>query len=146
MGSIDLSYQMFNYRDLDILMVGPKGKGGISILQENLISELSSKFQIQRFISTGNYDKPTKFILFTLITMFFPFFLIFFRPKIVHIHFASRGSFWRKFTLTLLSKIYGSKVVLHAHGGKFMEFYEIYRFSPYSPCLGSLGCCYISIR
>ena len=50
MGSIDLSYQMFNYRDLDILMVGPKGKGGISILQENLISELSSKFQIQRCV------------------------------------------------------------------------------------------------
>lgn len=42
---------------------------------------------------------------------------------VVHIHFASRGSTWRKLILTLAARIAGTPVVLHAHGGEFHQFY-----------------------
>jgi glycosyltransferase involved in cell wall biosynthesis len=44
--------------------------------------------------------------------------------KIVHIHSSSRGSFVRKSILTLISKIFGKKVVFHVHGSEFHIFYK----------------------
>jgi len=48
----------------------------------------------------------------------------FFRPNLVHIHFASRGSTWRKIPLVFLSSIFGISIVLHSHGAEFKTFYE----------------------
>jgi glycosyltransferase involved in cell wall biosynthesis len=45
--------------------------------------------------------------------------------KIVHIHGASYGSFYRKFVIFLISKyIFGKKVVYHMHGGGFQIFFN----------------------
>src|SRR5699024_2888363 len=45
--------------------------------------------------------------------------------KIVHLHGASKGSFYRMYILFLLSKyIFHKKVVYHIHGGGFRHFYE----------------------
>ncbi len=43
--------------------------------------------------------------------------------EIVHIHSASRGSFYRKSVALLIAKLYGKKTVMHIHGGGFKEFY-----------------------
>ncbi len=48
--------------------------------------------------------------------------------KILHIHHASRGSFWRKSILVLIGKMFGKKVILHIHGGGFHNFYGRSRF------------------
>jgi glycosyltransferase involved in cell wall biosynthesis len=45
------------------------------------------------------------------------------RPSVVHLHVASNGSFFRKFTLSLLARSFGVPVVAHVHGGGFAEFY-----------------------
>ncbi|HAO08235.1 MAG TPA: glycosyl transferase family 1 [Chryseobacterium sp.] len=45
--------------------------------------------------------------------------------KIVHIHGASRGSFYRKYIVFYISKyIFGKRVVYHLHSGEFHIFYE----------------------
>ena len=44
--------------------------------------------------------------------------------QIVHVHSASRGSFWRKSVLLWLARILGSRTVLHLHGGGFQTFFE----------------------
>ena len=44
--------------------------------------------------------------------------------KILHIHCASGGSFYRKSIILGLGKIYGRKVIMHMHGGGFKEFYN----------------------
>ena len=44
--------------------------------------------------------------------------------KIVHIHTCSGDSFWRSAWFVNLAKMYGKKIVLHMHGGRFKEFYE----------------------
>lgn len=43
--------------------------------------------------------------------------------KIVHLHSAADGSFWRKTRLTNLAKALGRKVVLHIHASRFKDFY-----------------------
>jgi len=45
--------------------------------------------------------------------------------RIVHIHGASYGSFYRKFVVFLISKyIFGKKVIYHMHGGGFQIFFN----------------------
>ncbi len=45
--------------------------------------------------------------------------------KLVHIHGASYGSFYRKFVVFLISKfIFRKAIVYHVHGGGFQIFYE----------------------
>jgi glycosyltransferase involved in cell wall biosynthesis len=45
--------------------------------------------------------------------------------KIIHIHGASYGSFYRKFVVFLVSKyIFGKKVIYHMHGGGFQIFFN----------------------
>lgn len=43
---------------------------------------------------------------------------------IIHIHTASRGSFYRKTFVLLIAKLFGKKVILHIHGGGFKRFVE----------------------
>ena len=53
--------------------------------------------------------------------------------RIVHIHGASFGSFYRKYLIFIIVKfIFRKKVIYHIHGGGFKEFYEkSYFFSRY---------------
>ena len=44
--------------------------------------------------------------------------------RIVHLHTAADGSFWRKVQLMRLAKSMGRKVVLHVHASRFKDFYE----------------------
>lgn len=44
--------------------------------------------------------------------------------KIVHLHTAADGSFWRKVQLIQLAKRMGRKVILHVHASRFKDFYE----------------------
>lgn len=46
------------------------------------------------------------------------------KVRIVHIHSASRTSFYRSMYFVKLAHFFGRKVVLHIHGGGFKEFYK----------------------
>ena len=43
--------------------------------------------------------------------------------KIVHIHGATKGSFWRKAIFIYLSKIFNKKVIYHIHGANYKTFF-----------------------
>ena len=43
---------------------------------------------------------------------------------LVHIHMASRASFWRKSIVCALAMLRGRPYLLHVHGGEFGKFYE----------------------
>ncbi len=45
------------------------------------------------------------------------------RPALVHVHVASRASFWRKSPFFLLAFLFGVPAVLHLHGAEFALFY-----------------------
>lgn len=44
--------------------------------------------------------------------------------EVVHVHSASRGSFWRKYLLLKIAKRFNAKVMFHLHSGEFPQFYE----------------------
>ncbi len=44
--------------------------------------------------------------------------------KSVHIHTASKGSFYRKSIALQIAKLFNKKVILHIHGGGFEAFYQ----------------------
>lgn len=43
---------------------------------------------------------------------------------IIHIHMSYKGSFYRKYYVTKLSKKYSKKVIIHLHGSEFKDFYN----------------------
>lgn len=45
------------------------------------------------------------------------------RVALLHVHSASRGSFWRKSLFVGLALLFRVPVVLHVHGGEFKQFY-----------------------
>ncbi|MBK1647104.1 glycosyltransferase family 4 protein [Rhabdochromatium marinum] len=46
------------------------------------------------------------------------------RPDALHVHMASRASFWRKLTFILPAFVLRIPVILHLHGGGFRDFYS----------------------
>jgi glycosyltransferase involved in cell wall biosynthesis len=46
------------------------------------------------------------------------------RRAVLHVHGASRASFWRKAVFMSLARLAGWPVVFHLHGGGFARFYE----------------------
>lgn len=46
------------------------------------------------------------------------------RVGLVHIHVASRASYWRKLTFVALARLFRVPVILHLHGAEFSMFYE----------------------
>lgn len=43
---------------------------------------------------------------------------------LVHVHAASRASFWRKSVVCLMARLAGRPYIWHVHGAEFMQFYE----------------------
>ena len=43
---------------------------------------------------------------------------------LLHVHVASRASFWRKCAFMALGRVAGWPLVFHLHGGRFADFYE----------------------
>jgi len=106
-------------------------KGGIaSVIDNYFSSDLIKEHHVVHIpTSTG------KNVLFRFIKALwtFIFFLIFRKVDIVHLHSASRRSFYRKSVFVLLSKLFRKKVIFHLHGSEFNIFFhqESGRFKKY---------------
>jgi glycosyltransferase involved in cell wall biosynthesis len=109
-----------------VLIVGPEyrnHRGGIGAV----IESHSLLFGSVKFIPT--YRNANKYVIpfFYSKQLLSIFFYLLTNPgiKIVHIHGASRGSFFRKYGVFLLAKyLFSKKVIYHIHGGGFHVFFE----------------------
>ncbi len=64
-------------------------------------------------------------IFYPLFIIKYIFILLFWNNiKLVHIHTASRGSFFRKLAIFHIAKLFNKKVILHIHGAKFDNFFD----------------------
>lgn len=111
-----------------IIIAGPNinSKGGISISIRLLMDYLSKRVPSISLISTttveaGRLERLLIFIK-SVFTLFYS--LIFYRPNLVHIHMASRGSFARKSILCLICQLCRTPYIIHLHGGGFKDFYK----------------------
>jgi glycosyltransferase involved in cell wall biosynthesis len=109
-----------------VLFVAPHykwWKGGISsVILE--YKEAIPAFNFFASTSVANIYLTT--LLFPLILLhFFVFLSVKRKIKIVHLHGASKGSFYRKYIFFLIAKyLFRKKVIYHIHGAKYHIFYR----------------------
>jgi len=108
-----------------ILTIGPNyhgNKGGIGAVIE-VYSKHFEEFKFLPSYKVGN--KLFKFIIFIgcIISLILRLILDH-KISVIHIHGASKGSFWRKRYFINLSKIFRKKIIYHSHGGGFKDFYS----------------------
>lgn len=109
----------------EILFIGPSvdGKGGISMLLSFYSKSLESFNHIPTYKQT---NKLNQYWIVCIAIFKLIYFCLFKKVKIIHIHSASRNSFFRKSIFVLISKFFNKKVILHLHGGAFEYFYNMY--------------------
>ena len=84
---------------------------------------LWAEWNIRHVATHRDGSTPAKIAQFVVSLPEFVYYLVFDRPDVVHLQVASYGSFFRKFTLSVIARAFGVPVVTHIHGGKFHEFY-----------------------
>lgn len=108
-----------------ILMVGPdrKEKGGIaSVVSQYYEHNLCDLIDL-KYISTSSGDTLLSKYIHYIASLFkciynMPFY------DILHIHMASRGSYYRKrIIICLAKKVFQKTVLIHLHGAEFQKFY-----------------------
>ena len=117
--------ETIDYLGKQVLYVAPniRWKGGISSVVMEYKKAIRT-FQYQP--STTSEDIRITLISFPILVLQFCLKLATRRAiKIVHIHGASQGSFYRKYVLFLLAKyVFRKKVIYHIHGAMYHLFYE----------------------
>jgi len=99
-------------------------RGGIaSFVRSMSATPLWSAWNVRHVATHRDGSATRKIIQFACSVPIFAWRLAVDRPSLVHLHMASNGSFFRKFTLSLLARSFGVPVVTHVHGGGFAEFY-----------------------
>lgn len=113
---------MWNKIGEQVLFVGPccdKPKGGVAAV----LHTYSNMFTPFLFVESTRGGGPLKlFIVF--IKAFFSYlrYMCNSNIRIVHLHSASNGSFYRKGILAIVAWLYGKTIVFHVHGGGFKAF------------------------
>jgi glycosyltransferase involved in cell wall biosynthesis len=113
--------------DKNILMIGPdiSSKGGMSsvikLFQEN--SSLSEKII---YLSSYKYKNPfiQIFFFWGFLTKYLFYLMTDNNIKLIHIHTASNGSFFRKSIIFYIAKFFKKKVIMNVHPVNFVNFYN----------------------
>jgi glycosyltransferase involved in cell wall biosynthesis len=109
-------------------MLGPalEVRGGISTVARFLLENWPAGLYKVQYIGTlVDGSKWAKLVIaMRAFVKFLSVFLIN-HPDIVHIHFSSRASFYRKSVFVLAGRAFRKRMILHAHGGEFHLFYDV---------------------
>jgi len=109
------------------LMIGtsPDTKGGISTVVKAY--QDAGFLQKQNIIYITTHQDGTKSKkLYTALTSYYKYFVTLFcyDVNILHIHIASRASFWRKSLFIMIGRLFNKRIIFHLHGGEFKLFIE----------------------
>ena len=110
-----------------IVMVGDSldAPGGISSVLRTYRD--AGVFSAWNIVFISNYEGPG--LLRQLLVMFramtsYVYSLTAFRVSLVHIHSASRGSFWRAAIFASIARLFRIPYLIHVHSGEFIVFFE----------------------
>jgi len=113
--------------NMNVLLVGPsltKSKGGMTAVISGIISDeiLQKDYRIDSFASTIDGNIIAK-LIYSFVALF-KFLHVVKKYDVIHINVASRGSSFRKALYVKASKKRKKKVILHVHGGLYLDFYD----------------------
>jgi glycosyltransferase involved in cell wall biosynthesis len=105
-------------------MLGPdlQVRGGVAAVESALIGALPPEIQVTQLATMVEGSKWRKLVTFvqaivrTLAELRK-------HPDVVHIHFASRASSVRKMLLARLALARGARLIMHAHGGGYRDYW-----------------------
>jgi glycosyltransferase involved in cell wall biosynthesis len=112
---------------MNILMVGPHRnvRGGISTVVNNYYKASLIELATIDYVPTViDGSKISKFFYGIGSYLRILEKLIFQKIDIVHVHMASRNSFFRKSLIVNLAKIFKKKIIIHLHGAEFDVFFH----------------------
>ena len=110
-----------------ILVVGSslKDKGGIVTVIKNIEeSSINDHYTFNRIETYISGSMLQKIYIFQVALVRLLGALVSFKPDIIHIHMAEKGSFYRKAIVLLISKLFKRLVILHMHSASFDDFYN----------------------
>ncbi len=111
---------------LQIIMLGPSldVKGGISTAEKLILQHAPPEVKFHHISTLEEGTVAHKVVVFGQAIGELLWSLLREDVKLVHIHFASRGSTLRKAILTLLVWMFRKPIILHANGAEFHLFYS----------------------
>lgn len=112
-------------KDIRVLIVGSDSsvKGGITSVIDRFLNYNWNDVDIE-LLPTYIEGSSIKKIIFFLKSIFkYIKRLIKNDFDIAHIHMSYKGSFFRKFIIVSLGKVFNKKIILHLHGSEFEVFY-----------------------
>lgn len=122
-------------KPIPVVVLGPslELKGGISAVEALMLCHQPIDIELLHIPSVQAGNKVYKICSFLIAIWKLGFLLLCDRSiQIVHLHFASRGSIFRKTILGYLALLMRKSLVLHAHGGGFEQFFmHLPRFPRY---------------
>lgn len=110
-----------------IIMIGPSfdSKGGMSsVVSTYRQIGLFERWPIVYMVAYRDGTKLYKLFIALHCLVKFILFLMSGRVALVHVHVATRASFWRKSIFILISLLTKRPVIFHLHGAEFMQFYS----------------------
>lgn len=110
-----------------ILMIGTSlaTRGGVATVVQSYIDAGFFKEQDIEYLATHSDGSGLKKLAVALVGLFrFWLKLPLKKYNIVHVHSASRASFYRKTIFIISAKLFNKPVVFHLHGAEFRQFYE----------------------
>jgi glycosyltransferase involved in cell wall biosynthesis len=110
--------------DLRVLMLGPglAVRGGVAAVERAILAALPRGIAATHIATMVEGSKPRKLATY-LRALVQAWLRLRERPDVVHIHFASRASSVRKMMLARLALALGCKVIMHAHGGGYPDYW-----------------------
>lgn len=111
-------------RNKKIWMIGPdpQSMGGISSVAAMYLQH-GLKDEIHYAVSFREGSALSKLLLAAQVFFQLLLALCCLKVELVHIHVATKASFWRKASFLLLAKLFNVPVLLHLHSGRFPCFY-----------------------
>lgn len=107
-----------------VLMLGPdlQVRGGVAAVESALLSALPPQIEVTQVATMVEGTKWRKLVTF-LKAVVQTSTQLRQRPDVVHIHFASRASSVRKMMLARIALAQGARVIMHAHGGGYRDYW-----------------------
>lgn len=115
-----------NTKKKRVLIIGSDSsvKGGITSVINSFLQYSWDNIEIDLLSTYIDGNALKKILFFLKFLMKYIFKILKNDFDIIHVHMSYKGSFYRKFIVIKISKIFKKKSILHLHGSEFEVFYK----------------------
>ncbi|MGC8782912.1 MAG: glycosyltransferase family 4 protein [Armatimonadota bacterium] len=107
-----------------MLAPAPEVKGGMCSFLQLVMRTAPDEVEVKHIPTWSTGSGFRRFLFFAVACLRLLYLLVMRKTDIIHLHFAKKGSVWRKFILARIASLFHRPVLLHAHSGAFPDFYR----------------------